>query len=90
MIESKHFNKIAWIITASALVIAILFMNGAALGIKVMTPSVGYADRLFNRSKVHTIEITMDDWGAFIDSTSNEEYSAARQYVAFLSFCYGQ
>ncbi len=86
MIESKHFNKIAWIITASALVIAILFMNGAALGIKVMTPSVGYADRLFNRSKVHTIEITMDDWGAFIDSTSNEEYSAANLVIDGESF----
>ncbi len=37
--------------------------------------TVGYEDMLFDNSKVHTIDITMDDWDAFIASATTEEYT---------------
>ncbi len=37
--------------------------------------AVGYEDLLFDSSKVHTIDITMDDWDAFIASATTEEYT---------------
>lgn len=36
---------------------------------------MGYESRLFDRSRVHTIDIVMDDWDSFIETVENEEYS---------------
>ena len=37
---------------------------------------IGYESLLFDRSRVHTIEITMDNWDGFIAGAMSEEYSA--------------
>ena len=74
MSGSKHFEKIAWSVTAIILIVTILFMNGGTLGLAVMTHTMGYENRLFDNTKVHTIDIVMDDWDAFIDNASSEEY----------------
>ena len=76
MSGSKHFDKIAWEVTAACLVIAILFINGEALGIKLMDRYMGFEDRLFDNTRVHTIDIVMDDWDSFIDNAQSEEYYA--------------
>ncbi len=36
----------------------------------------GYATRLFDDSRVHTIDIQIADWGAFIADAEGEEYEA--------------
>ncbi len=77
MSGSKHFDKIAWIATALCLAAAILFMNGGALKIEVKERVMGYEQRLFDNSRVHTIDLVMDDWDAFIASATTEEYHAA-------------
>ncbi len=77
MSGSKHFDKIAWTATALILVITILFMCGGSLGIELMEHTMGYEDRLFDNTKVHTIDIVMDDWDEFIASAASEEYYAA-------------
>jgi len=77
MSGSKHFNKIAWMITALMLVVTMMFMNGSSFGIEAMAHTMGYENRLFDNTKVHTIDIVMDDWGAFIDSAVSEEYYSA-------------
>ena len=78
MSASKHFEKIAWTATALALVITILFMNGGVLGIEAMAHTMGYENRLFDNTRVHTIDIVLDDWDEFIaDATSEEYYTAA-------------
>ena len=38
--------------------------------------SMGYEDRLFDTSRVHTIDIRMDAWDTFIKTCANEEYAA--------------
>ena len=77
MSGSKHFNKIAWMITALMLVVTILFMNGDVFGIETMAHTRGYENRLFDNTKVHTIDIVMDDWDEFIENATSEEYYTA-------------
>ena len=74
MSASKHFEKIAWIATAFTLVVTILFMNGGVLGIEAMAHTMGYENRLFDNTRVHTIDIVMDDWDEFIADATSEEY----------------
>ena len=77
MSGSKHFDKIAWAVTAVVLIITVLFMNGSTLGLEAKAKVMGYENRLFDRSRVHTIDIVMDDWDNFIKTATSEEYSMA-------------
>lgn len=77
MSESKYFDKIAWTVTAFILVVTILFMNGGVLGLKVMAHTMGYENRLFDNTRVHTIDIVMSNWDEFIDNAASEEYYTA-------------
>lgn len=77
MSGSKHFDRIAVIVMALMLVLTILFMNGAALGIEAMAHTMGYENRLFDNTKVHSVDIVMDDWDEFIANAASEEYYMA-------------
>jgi len=81
MSGSKHFDKIAWTVTAFILVVTLLFMNGGALGLEAMAHTMGYENRLFDNTKVHTIDIVMDDWDEFIDNATSEEYYTAAMVI---------
>ena len=37
---------------------------------------MGYENRLFDTSEVHTVDIVMEDWEEFLEVCENEEYSA--------------
>ena len=45
-----------------ALMGTLLFFAGEALGLQAAAKTMGYEDRLFDTSQVHTIDIVMDDW----------------------------
>lgn len=77
MSGSKHFDSIAVITTALMLVLTVLFINGAALGIQTETHIIGYENRLFDNTRVHTVDIVMDDWDNMIDNAESEEYYTA-------------
>lgn len=81
MAGSKNFDKIAWTVTAFILVVAILFMNGNAIGLEVMARTMGYENRLFDNTRVHTIDIVMNDWDEFIAGVTSEEYYTATLVV---------
>ena len=81
MSGSKHFDKIAWTVTTLILVVTILFMNGGALGLEVMAHTMGYENRLFDNTRVHTIDIVMDDWDEFIANAASEEYYTANMVI---------
>ncbi len=57
-----------------AAVIALLFLNGEKLGITKATAQPEYALRLFDDSRVHAIDIQIEDWGAFVENAEHEEY----------------
>ena len=76
MSTHKHIDKICLVAALLAIVLCALFMNGEALGIQQASKVMGYESRLFDTSKVHTIDIVMDDWDSFIETCENEEYAA--------------
>lgn len=75
MATHKHIDRICIFAIILALLITILFMNGESLGIQVKADAMEYESRLFDTSKVHTIDIVIDDWDAFLSTVQSEEYS---------------
>ncbi|MCI9143753.1 MAG: spore coat protein CotH, partial [Lachnospiraceae bacterium] len=77
MSTNRHINKICVAAIVISLVLTLLFMGGASLGVVSAGSGsiMGYEERLFDTSSVHTIDIVMDDWDSFIETCENEEYS---------------
>ncbi len=76
MSTHKHIDRICAAAAALSLLITLLFLNGEALGIQPASRAMGYEAKLFDTSRVHTIEIVMDDWDGFLETCENEEYAA--------------
>ena len=76
MSTHKQIDRICAAAIILSLLLALLFMNAEALGARPAPAAMGYEARLFDTSRVHTIEIVMDGWDAFIDTCENEEYAA--------------
>lgn len=75
MSTSKYIDRICAVVLIFVLVLTILFCNAQKLGVQaVQRNSMGYESRLFDTSKVHTIDIEMDDWDDFIENCEDEEY----------------
>ena len=75
MLKAKYIDRICILVMVLALVVTILFMNGASLGITPASAAPGYETRLFDSSRVHTIDILIDDWDTFLETAPDEEYS---------------
>ena len=76
MSTHKSIDRICVIAVLAALVLSLFFVNGERLGIiQSADRAMGYEDRLFDTSQVHTIDITMDDWDGFIETCTEELYS---------------
>ena len=74
MIGHRHIDKICIFTALAALVITVLFTQGEALGIKTLHSSPGYEARLFDDSRVHTIDLQLEDWEAFLAAAPSEAY----------------
>lgn len=74
MLKHKNIDFICIIIMMLAVLATVLFMNGEALGITPASSAPGYATRLFDKSRVHTVDIVIEDWQGFLDTASEEEY----------------
>lgn len=75
MSASKHIDKICAAVTAVVLILTLLFMNGSSFGITAVSREMGYESRIFDTSRVHTIDIVMDGWEDFLETCENEEYA---------------
>lgn len=75
MSTHKHIDRICVVAMVLALLLAMVFMNGQALGIQAQAHTLGYEGRLFDTSKVHTIDIQIGDWEGFLETCQSEEYS---------------
>ena len=76
MTTHKHIDKICCVVIIFAVILTLIFMNGKLFGIKASAQSKEYESRLFDTSKVHTLDIEMEDWDSFIETCTNEEYTA--------------
>ena len=74
MLKHKYIDKICIVVIAAALLITCIFINGESLGITFMSSQMGYETRLFERSRVHEIDIIIDDWQVFLETANEEEY----------------
>ena len=76
MLKSRYIDRLCVLAAVLALVLTVLFMNGAKLGLTPASAAPGYETRLFDPSKVHTIDIVIDDWDAFVETAPEETYAA--------------
>ena len=74
MSTHKHFDKICCVVLVFTLLITLLFVNGEKLGVKKVSTVMAYETTLFDTSKVHTIDIVMDNWEEFTENCKSEEY----------------
>ena len=57
-----------------ALVLTGLLCFGEALGLRPASAAPGYASRLFDDGRVHTVDLRVEDWAAFLENAPAEEY----------------
>ena len=78
MVCSRHMGKIALgaAVLAAALVL-LLGLAGKAGAILPAGENPGYVSRLFDGSRVHRVDIQVEDWEAFLASAPEEEYIPA-------------
>lgn len=76
MSTHKYFDRICCVVLAITLIMSMLFVNGEKFGIKKTAHAMGYEEKLFDTTKVHTINIIMDEWDEFTDNCKSEEYSS--------------
>ena len=81
MSAHKNIDRICIFITAVTIVLALIFCNGQAFGVKTTAHAAGYENRLFDHSKVHSIDIVINDWDGFIEGCESEEYSACNVVI---------
>lgn len=76
MLKHRYIDRICIIVMVLALVLTVLFMNGESLGLTPASAAPDYEARLFDKTRVHTVEILIDDWDAFLETAAKEEYTA--------------
>ena len=76
MSTHKHIDRICCAALLLALVLTALFVNGESFGLQKASTAMAYETTLFDTSKVHTINIIMDDWDEFTANCKSEEYYA--------------
>ena len=81
MSTHKKIDIICCIAVVFALLVTVLFLNAEALGIQAADKVMGYEKRLFDETKVHTVDIVIDDWDAFLTTCQNEEYSVCNVLI---------
>lgn len=81
MSAHKNIDKLCAIILAFTVLIAFVFCCGDSLGIQSAANVIGYENRIFDNSKVHKIDIVMDDWDSFIESCESEEYAVCNLVI---------
>lgn len=74
MSTHKHIDRICCAALLLALVLTALFVNGESFGLQKSSTAMAYETALFDTSKVHTINIIMDDWDEFTANCKSEEY----------------
>ncbi len=76
MLRHKSIDRLCCVVLAATILLTCAFMGAAASGLIEADSPLGYEERLFDQSYVHTVDIVMDGWERFLDTCTNEEYAA--------------
>ena len=66
MLKHRHIDKICIAVILLACVLTAGFMNGEKLGIRSASADPEYALRIFDDSRVHMVDIRIEDWEGFL------------------------
>lgn len=86
MSTHKHIDIICCVVLAVTLLITVIFVNGERFGINIITSAMGYENRLFDNTRVHTLDIVIDDWDSFLENCEQEEYALCSVVIDNESF----
>ncbi len=76
MLTHKRIDLICCVVLLFTLILTACFVNGEKFGLQTAENNTSeYENLLFDTSSVHTINIVMDDWDAFLETCENEEYN---------------
>ena len=75
MSAHKSIDRICIVIAVITLLLTVLFCNGQVFGIETTAHAIGYENRLFDRTRVHTFDIVIGDWDSFLQTCESEVYS---------------
>ncbi len=81
MLRHKNIDRVCCAVLACTLLLCGVCMGAAAGGGISTDTAMGYESRLFDQSRVHTIDIVMDDWEGFLSTCTNEEYTACHVVI---------
>ena len=75
MSTNKYIDRICCIVIALMIVLTVVFCNAGKFGVETITATnFAYEDKIFDTSKVHTLDIIIDDWDSFLEDCESEEY----------------
>ncbi|NLZ36020.1 MAG: spore coat protein CotH [Clostridiales bacterium] len=74
MLKDKSIVRISFIIIAAILALTIMFLDGTKSEDIPVSNVSEYETRLFDKTKVHEIEILIGDWDVFIENAPKENY----------------
>lgn len=77
MLRHKHIDALCLVVMGAAVLLTLLFMNGERFGLSRASAAPGYETRLFDATRVHTVDIQIDDWQAFLAAAPEEQYTRA-------------
>lgn len=75
MSTHRHIDKICCLALVIVLLITAVLVHAGSSQTQTSPQNMQYESRLFDTSKVHTIDILMDDWEGFLETCENEEYT---------------
>ncbi len=73
MLKHRYIDKICCFVMVICLAVALLLGN---LSFAQAENQMGYETRLFDTSRVHTIDLVMEDWEGFLATCTDEQYVA--------------
>lgn len=74
MTTHKHINVICCVVLTVTVLITFLLMGFAGSTSEASGRTMGYENKLFDATAVHTIDIRMEDWEDFLAQCKSEEY----------------
>ena len=74
MIRHRYIDLVCALAMVFALALTGLLFFGEALGLQPSSAAPEYASRLFDDGRVHTVDLRVEDWAAFLENAPEEEY----------------
>ena len=74
MSTHRYFDRICCVVLAFTVLLTLFFLNAERFGVQKTEAAPDYESRLFDSSRVHFIDIVMDDWDEFAADCKSEEY----------------